>query len=313
MADSWQQIDNDGAIMDWTSADTIKLCDLWHPLNAIRRAINERKMACNLTLTTAIDRLASIYDSIVILHNAVTSLITKYANHTDSNGNWDGQSSIPSWSESTIVESAGYQERIAPAKLKDITPWMLQHYKILNLLKWYKREDDPELRSSFVAKSSGHSYVSWGDCESMFVNETWFADPIFIGQAALVYISQAMVNNSTPIRWDKQGIKNTHSYTASHSFVFDVDLYSNLFSRLFAFQPIGKIVEANKWYNNNNLANKTTPISYEYMKNSDFDDSLNDPFGAGSDNSWLYLNEHRFNPIAVFKFDGANGFKFRDW
>lgn len=71
---------------------------------------------------------------------AITFNIPRYINHTDSGGSWDGQSSIPSWTEATILAAIGASTRLpAPTTSKLFNDWMMQQYDIINLLRWGHR------------------------------------------------------------------------------------------------------------------------------------------------------------------------------
>jgi len=141
MADSWQQIDDDGVIMDW---DALALPDLWHPLEALRRAINERQKVLGITHTAPVTRLSAVYQTCLALHNAITYMLPGFVNHTDHSGDWDGQTTIPYWSEATMLTAIGSASMLAPARFFDINQWLSQSYKMLNLMRWVFSAANPD-------------------------------------------------------------------------------------------------------------------------------------------------------------------------
>lgn len=83
------------------------------------------------------DNSSGILNDMQAFHSTISSLIPGFVNHTDNGGNWDGQTTIPNWTEATILTSIGDASRLAISQLSpDTKAWFVQQYKILNLLKW---------------------------------------------------------------------------------------------------------------------------------------------------------------------------------
>lgn len=80
-----------------------------------------------------------IYEEVTFtdwIQSQITTLIPKYANHTDNSGNWDGQSSIPKWAEATILSAISAASRLTCSRLSAQPDWIIQQYKIINMLRW---------------------------------------------------------------------------------------------------------------------------------------------------------------------------------
>lgn len=80
-----------------------------------------------------------IYEEVIFtdwIQSQTTTLIPKYANHTDNSGNWDGQSSIPKWTEATILSAISAASRLTCSRLSAQPDWIIQQYKIMNMLRW---------------------------------------------------------------------------------------------------------------------------------------------------------------------------------
>jgi len=87
-------------------------------------------------------------------HAQITYLIPLFANHLDNDGDWTGIStpdgwtrndnpaqSLPAWSEATILTAIGDPIRIpAPRDPLISATWMFQQYNILNLLRWARHK-----------------------------------------------------------------------------------------------------------------------------------------------------------------------------
>lgn len=316
MADSWTEIDSDGYVLDWTSVDTLTLGDLWHPFNAVRRALNERQAATGATQTAAIDRLQDIYGAMNTLHNAITAQISLFADHTDNSGNWHGQQSIPSWSESTLLAAIGDASRIVPIRLEILAPWLIQSYKILNLLKWVKNK----YTSTVVYWKDAQSNISWADCETNFLSSTW----VDIGtKYNFIFLYSGLYQ--TINFWRKQAwhLKKTISWT--HAFHFDVDLYSYNYSGYdspqIVFQSIENINQEGALNKNAQYSDASiSPMDLDVIVDlNNFDSSFPDPkdIMPASDNG--YTNEMVIFPdlttllCGIMKYDITGGFKFKNW
>lgn len=146
---SWEDCDTQGNPLVWTE-DGMANYGLVESLEALRQALKEREKVSDrwyeegifkaeITHATGAPSSANWYS---IFQNHITQAIPYFVNHTDNNGNWDSmQSDIPCWTESDILSEIGASQRIpAPAVNEGVgADWVIQQYKILNLLRWRKK------------------------------------------------------------------------------------------------------------------------------------------------------------------------------
>lgn len=302
MADSWQQIDDDGVVMDWMDLD---MPDLWHPLNALRRAINERQYALRLSQTPAIDRLYCIADAKVLLHDAISKLIINFIDHRDNNADWDKKYSIPKWTEETILDAIGDGERVNPAKLYDIKPWMRQAYKILNMMRLPYIYRSLTLDPNALVKGRTNSPTA-ELALAQWATLNWWNASVLVGHY-FVGENYGWGNNFAIARHS-----NTYSEKNNYANTLDIEAYSS-FDKVRSEGP----------YENNDFPGYAEGmlkrvISAESVPSGVTVDSgllgydgrcnLSTP-AAGEYRGW-YLDP---NAVIVYRWDGPNGFKFRDW
>lgn len=73
--------------------------------------------------------------------STMTTLIPLYVNHNDNSGNWNGQATIPTYTEATMLTAIGDSSRIpAPSAMSHriCSAWCYQQYKMLNMMRWRK-------------------------------------------------------------------------------------------------------------------------------------------------------------------------------
>ena len=74
-------------------------------------------------------------DEIIIpsLWNSINFRTPAFINHLDNSGNWEGQTSIPYWTWTSIMAQLGETKIDVPVTKALVRPWALQRYKVLNL------------------------------------------------------------------------------------------------------------------------------------------------------------------------------------
>jgi len=85
-------------------------------------------------------QLQSIWWAQSWVRQMLIQLIPQYLNHTLSvDGGWHGEAEIgDNWTEETILAELGEDEILMPGPLDTLGAWVLQTYKIINLLRWRK-------------------------------------------------------------------------------------------------------------------------------------------------------------------------------
>lgn len=147
--ESWEDAD-----VNWEDP---RIAPMWNALEAIRLALVERASVASYTLPIILQsevvRLKLIYDYTYAIQTAVTTLIPLFVNHTDHDGDWDellysGEISyattsnnsfiVPLWTEAAILAAIGAESRLTAPRLAVTPDWIIQQYDIINMLKWTK-------------------------------------------------------------------------------------------------------------------------------------------------------------------------------
>ncbi|MCK5127539.1 MAG: hypothetical protein KAR42_14885 [candidate division Zixibacteria bacterium] len=68
--------------------------------------------------------------------SSMDALLIKFLNHTNSGGNWDGEGIIPNWTAVIMMTYLGETRLPAPATRDLLNDWIMQQYRMLNLLRW---------------------------------------------------------------------------------------------------------------------------------------------------------------------------------
>ena len=105
------------------------------------------------------------------LHNEVSALIPLYVNHllpTATPGNYNGEATIPVFSEATILTAVGDSVRLpVPNDHINAAAWNFQTKKIINLLRWGQISITPVITTPNV-KSLYRQNISYSDAISAF-------------------------------------------------------------------------------------------------------------------------------------------------
>ncbi len=335
MAESWNDL-GDGVIMDWSDANNFLLFELWHPIEAIRRAVNERCLAAGFSppslISTSLKKLYSAFEIVTDIDTCVDSLIPLFVNYEDSAGDWNNKTEIPGWTEATILTQIGATGRIHPVRINNIfnIQWMDQIYKIVNELRWFKntglskRGEEAKVGASTVG-------TNYADCkaeaEANYAASAWTASSYWGGLILNYTLGRYIPEFFPPIGPYYVGITTTRSeiglQTQTLDFKSTADVYVNGTRSL-------------TFLTGTQYGNKLPYLNYENKLNKIYDIFQAEAVCDGAvrwssvkptlDAPTEYLEP--INPydqksvasggilsVAVEKFDGPNGFKFRgdDW
>lgn len=331
MPDSWQELDGDGVLMDWTSADTLKLCDLWHPIEALRRAYNERYYARPLGAWANVipeqARLKDIYSACLVIHNAITGLFGnefEVVNYTQGNPNYNNKTSLPLISTmASALTIIGDSSRVTVTRLKDIAPWLIQSRKLINICKWFR----PLITTPAAqATKAGYSYDVSGSASAAYSaavtnwqSASWGSAERLAGlveytqlQSTTSWNAGIQVTRSNPFQWG--AAVGWHS-----SAIASVDLYG-IPQRVYGDQgvyydgvyPYENKLNLVKNYSEQSMVDFNTNNTSYLLE----DQQPSTPTQwADISTQWVYFSCEPFRAggTAVVKFDGPNGFKFKDW
>ena len=319
-----------GGKIDWTSIETLKLAPLGMVLRTINAAIYERCLGIGIALLNPLDFLS--YNNIYYHCN-----ILRFSGHfINCNKTITDENTRPYWKNSDIEEALG-EELISINRLMPISAdWAFQQYKIINLMKWrYALVDG--------VNSAYHEYVaiqdSYSDAIDKFPLHTqWgpnsgrpglrsscgcsrlYGEPVSFS----LYKSPEWMNTSD--------LYNRLKYYVPYS----LDLKMTASVQIYVYWSIYEneryqFWDGNRGYQKNKFGLLTdvgnvefSTSEYKYFGFADFDlapppdtwetgiefADFSKGFNAdyGVDSGVTYRA-----PFALLKFDGENGFKFRDW
>jgi len=321
-----------GGKLDWSSADSLKLVPIGMTCRCIIEALKERAEAANYTLpailTAEWNPLQTAYPVISAIQSSITALIIKFCNHTDSGGDWSGFSYVaPAWTESDILTAIEDDARLSLTFLNPIlASWAFQQYKILNLLKWIK--------NTFTSNwkyDSKNAFVS-SDPLGTPPPYNWESAASYYGESFST-IQTGQYNTSVPpsfaaangihasrytydiLRFSKQVyIRSLPSINKTADFYIYTQLpslfvlYSNA-----VFDGQGDSFIENAYNKAAIIADETvsTEIMFDWISNL-ASVPPNRPTQQGTTMVWS-TPATATATAAIIKFDGANGFKFRDW
>jgi hypothetical protein len=277
--------------LDWTAPDPMWPLELLNP--CLIEAILEKRAGTGTPLLSAPSNpLRPNFDYVTLMDSAVSTLIPLFVNHllpTATPGNYNGQTTIPNWTEATILAAIGDSVRIIPTHLGTLSSWYFQTRKILDMMRW-----------PFLHPQRFDIYWKTGRNESDWLAYPWQPGGIYGGEIPYNYPYVPMVANGFDVN-------NTTKGKYKHN-VGDYDVFADVYVYPTSWPygdfyncPLGWV--ENKWnkiLTISGTGDLITPeigvISYPNMPNGS-------GFGVNhnSQNSAYY----------ILKFDGPNGFKFR--
>jgi hypothetical protein len=293
---------------------------LKHALNDLRGALAERCAAANRTVPALCPEIGTgdiILSSWFTAFQAeITALIPLFVNHTDSGGDWSGQSTIPAWNEADILTAIGDPARLpAPTDPLISAAWMFQQYNMLNLLKW-RRYTNVLTKDKQIREASEAGYATLAAaiiaCNNAYTAASW--------STTTQGLRAGTSTVSTPgSHWAlKDNIRGTLYYQGQTTDLYkSVDLYT---SGVRIGTPSAKRLYGNESPNFNateSLYAKSATSAENNLATDDFafeQDNPLDFFTSRPEDSDFYdINAQLASSIMVFKFDGVNGFQYKNW
>lgn len=151
---SWEStgINWGGANPLWDVA-TLNLCMI--------EAIKERRITTgrplSILLADTYNPIRPNFDYVSAIHSEVSDLILSFVNNLDHGGDWTGQNTIPNWTEANILTAIGDSARIVPTHLSTLSDWYFQTKKIMDLLVWIKSKYEMHAWGEVEEKGEGIS------------------------------------------------------------------------------------------------------------------------------------------------------------
>lgn len=277
--------------------------------NQLRGAIAERCNASGTSIPAGLAADKSKFDLagtfFADFQSTMSTLIPKFVNHTDNGGNWDGQSTIPNWTEATMLTAIGDAARLpAPSSIK-AAAWCFQQYEMLNMIKWVHNNN---LVGSFPTPYMwwpGYNKVqtvegNWAAARSAFLAKPWEYSDGFTD----IHLMQRTANGI-------QGRSGFFNVTRPHSLQFSLDIYYYSKGGSATWFSFDVLDVENVFHNVYSDGEGGDRSNINPIPTSAYDNQVtawvSDPGEIG--NISLGVNER----AAILKFDGANGFTFKNW
>jgi hypothetical protein len=319
--------------MDWSSMAGKPL--RWCHAEALRLALVERLTAAGVavpaTLQTAVAaELLPRQAWCTAYHDAVSGLFAKFAQHTDSSGDWEGHTEVPAWTEASMLAAIGAASRVTPSASKTpvLSVWAMQQYAMLNLLLWTRYT--PPHQTTWLPMEFGATPVGYrrqargGDYATLaadWAGSSWVRDYLFVVPTGMVQDLLPSYYQATRYKWEITAatlarIRFREQATAAHTMSCVADLYwwyaggtedfydDNLgltwpsFHRQFQDVP-----STNSWVAF--ITHAHTVMAYDTLPV----DALHMPTMSGK-SVGCYIPAY-YDHVAVAKWDGAGGFAFK--
>lgn len=308
-----------GGLVDWTSADTLRLMPIELVLRPIVEAVKERYTVAGLTLPSALSAwnpmlpVKTITDAI---QSAATALMPKFVNHTDNGGDWSGQTEIPYWTEADVLIEIDSLERLELGHLSPLSAeWCFQQYQILNLLRWILEK--PALTYNHAYKSvsegagvGGSSSDAVAAAQAAFEAKSWTE----AGEGTWVCQESGLIANPywTASFASGRGKLRAQNLGYSNSINCDIDMY--IFP--VTFMDVGVYNSSDGFIENEfNLFQSFSNVSAQYTYSNYLFDYMQDPAPEGVQYYECYVHSSAHTNYTgyhnVLKYDIANGFKFQ--
>jgi hypothetical protein len=252
----------------------------------------------------------------LVLHNKVSELIVLYTNHTVNGGNYNGQSTIPEWTEADILTAIGDDSRLpAPSDHINVADWNNQTRKIINLLRWVQEVFSFGAGRSIKRRKTSGSQGSWASAKSAFDSAGYTGNNpynTFFYSYHSTFGSYSIDFNDT--KWNYT--TNTH-FKHSTIMYFPSTSGAGSYSHWFTF---GLMANENKYNSVYSIGeqDKSLNVTTDWLIENGFTSTPYPPEPISLGDVWM--NQLGINDgatvafgVGIRKFDGPNGFTYKDW
>ncbi len=250
-----------------------------------------------------------LLDYLATVQSSMTTLISRFVDHTFNSGNYAGETSIPHWNSTSLMAHLGESRLPAPATADLINDWLMQQYRIINLLRWISRNTNTSTPSDAFRNAStpyaGGSPTA-GELAthvSDWASSSWGAGSGLAREGAKSGYSGGFINS--------QRTKLNHRITYTYSVgAIEVDVYDEIFN---GNGGTLDTTELGGNYNPGEFAKMYGDLSITFsgltiIQVGDIE-AIPNKYASSGSFGWGALPNGRF----VLKFDGVNGFTFKDW
>ena len=311
----------------WTSTGLVwDFADpLWlrHKLDLCNiEAVKEKYAATSGTVPALLSaeynpiRALQTMDYITAAHNEITALIPLFVNHllpAVTPGNYNGETTIPVFTEATILAAIGDSTRIIPTHLSTLSGWYFQTKKILDMLMWVKDYGifiESDRRSNYYGMSE-----TWDIAESGFNKNTF--DNVIPDSYGFGYHGYCMYTGAGVFWKMLKRIKKTFGNRGinANCVTYRYGTAYFLGQQLFYFQPLPIGTEEQQALGNpiNTLSavehfSSVLSISTHSCLSHECEQTLQAP---ALNISFMNIGRDLNDFFAILKFDTPNGFKFK--
>lgn len=316
-----------GGKLDWSSADSLRLAPLGMAIRCIVEALKERAEAASYTLPAILTEpynpfqvpsnvIPAIQISITNLLTSGLSSVNFYKHNVDIT-TYDYLENPIDWTEDTILSEIGSESRLSLTRLNPISAeWAFQQYAILNLMRQIYAVVGLLAHNCRINRSDYKYYSGYGKTQAD-VNADW------------QYRGTLEINLPIGklIRWVLDYWNEYQWEAATQSFIQNVSLpngqtsFTNLSCEIDWFYYSQALYTYNDFGDGfiENVYVKKNSISYsagDYLSQGErmppHEEVAPTALAAETSSGYTLADYGNFG-LALIKFDGENGFKFRDW
>jgi hypothetical protein len=248
--------------------------------------------------------------SLSTFQSAMTTILSKFANHTDNSGSWDGQSDIPKWTEASMMTYLSESRLAVPTTRDLLNDWIMQQYRMINLLRYAYIDTSNALGSRSPFYKIGSSLVDWATAESNFTSASWNAglDPTY-GVDGTFYLG-VKAGGTT---YQKRGQRLIYSITRTLQSSMDFYTYATKGALgVSNFEAVGVSDTENQFHLYETEAEAASHTAEAFVS-ADLEASHTDPDLGSNGQHPTYDGSFLKSLVLILKYDGPNGFTYKDW
>lgn len=315
-----------GGLLDWSSADSLRLAPVGMAVRCIVEALKERAEAANYTLPAILsgdwnplrfasyDFFAAIQDSITALLSPVTigdSSVNFYKHDVDITTYQ--RSEVPvNWTEASILSAIDASSRL---ELKRLNPfaseWFFQQYQILNTMRQVFARS---AGTNCICAEADYKYRFGYGATQSDVNSAWaLSSNPGVSRGVRTY-KDYLGYWSAYINAAADAIRYRDGADSFDNIDCEVDWYYSANWPFDSFCDFGHGFTKDVYVLKNSTIHNAggqliQPVRFPL--NEEVAPTLTDINGRGD--AGYSIGGYNGSVLALLKFDGANGFKFRDW
>ena len=315
-----------GGLLDWSSADSLKLAPVGMACRCIIEALKERAEAANYTLPAILTADYNPFEIPSTMINAIQSSITNlltsglssvnFYKHDVDITTYDVLQNPIDWAEDTILSAIGAESRLLHLHLNPYSAaWAFQQYQILNLMRQIYAVVGLLAHNCRITRSDYKIYSGYGKTQAE-VNADWQerTDTVNIPAGKMI---RWVLDYWNQYQWEalaKSFIQNVSLPNGQTSFTnlsCEIDWF--YYSRaLYTYNDFGDGFIKNAYVKKNSISYSAGDYLSQGERMPPHEEVAPTALAAETSSGYTLADYGNFG-LALIKFDGENGFKFRDW